>query len=178
MRLFFSPKQFAHRPGQFLSTGRLVQHLEVPERCERLLTALRSASYVVEAPREEYDLEPITRVHAAGYLEFLRTAWERWSALENAGPEVLPDVYPYRAASEAPPLRSAPRTESPIAQAGHYLGDLACGIGPGTWESAVAAVQTALAAAEAVLAGDHCAYALCRPPGHHAATDRAAGFCY
>ncbi len=71
-----------------------------------------------------------------------------------------------------------PRAASPVAQASWYLGDLACPIGPHTWESAVAAAHTAIAAAEAVLAGEHAAYALCRPPGHHATADRAAGFCY
>ena len=29
-----------------------------------------------------------------------------------------------------------------------------------------------------MLAGERFAYALCRPPGHHAHTDMAGGFCY
>lgn len=178
MRIFYSPKQAAHRPAQFMTAGALVEHVEVPERCDRLLAAVRGASYTVEAPREERDLALIARVHSPGYLEFLRTAWDRWSVLKGVGPEVLPDVHPYRGAGSDFAPRAPPHTDSIIAQAGHYLGDRACAIGPGTWEAAVAAAQTALAAAEAVLAGDHAAYALCRPPGHHAAADRAAGFCY
>jgi acetoin utilization deacetylase AcuC-like enzyme len=117
-------------------------------------------------------------VHVPGYLEFLRTAWERWATLKNPGPEVLPNIHPYRGAGEDFAPRAAPRAASPLAQASWYLGDLACPIGPHTWESAVAAAHTAVAAAEAVLAGEHGGYALCRPPGHHATADRAAGFCY
>ncbi|MBV9568323.1 MAG: histone deacetylase family protein, partial [Hyphomicrobiales bacterium] len=38
--------------------------------------------------------------------------------------------------------------------------------------------ETAISGADAILAGEHRAYALCRPSGHHARSDRASGFCY
>jgi acetoin utilization deacetylase AcuC-like enzyme len=48
-----------------------------------------------------------------------------------------------------------------------------------SWEAALAAAGTALAAAEAVLAGETTlAYALVRPPGHHAQPARADGYCF
>ena len=47
-----------------------------------------------------------------------------------------------------------------------------------TWESARASAATAPMARGLVLHGERLAYALCRPPGHHAASDMAAGFCY
>ncbi|MBT7581725.1 MAG: histone deacetylase family protein, partial [Kordiimonadaceae bacterium] len=37
---------------------------------------------------------------------------------------------------------------------------------------------SAVHAAELVLNGENAAYALCRPPGHHAGPDIAGGFCY
>ena len=47
-----------------------------------------------------------------------------------------------------------------------------------SWEAALAAAGTSLAAAEAVLAGESSlAYALVRPPGHHAQTRQADGYC-
>ena len=51
-------------------------------------------------------------------------------------------------------------------------------VGPGTWEAARAAVDCALAAADLVLAGERAAYALCRPPGHHATPAGFGGSCY
>jgi acetoin utilization deacetylase AcuC-like enzyme len=51
-------------------------------------------------------------------------------------------------------------------------------IGPGTWEAARAAVDSALTAVDLVLAGASCAYACCRPPGHHAGRRCYGGSCY
>ncbi len=61
---------------------------------------------------------------------------------------------------------------------GRYLADGSCPIGAHTWEAAYWSAQTAVAAATALLDGEHCAYAVCRPPGHHARRDAAGGFCY
>jgi acetoin utilization deacetylase AcuC-like enzyme len=48
----------------------------------------------------------------------------------------------------------------------------------GTWQAAYWSVQCALTAADRLLAGEPVSYALCRPPGHHAAADLYGGFCY
>jgi acetoin utilization deacetylase AcuC-like enzyme len=48
----------------------------------------------------------------------------------------------------------------------------------GSWKAAYWAAQCALTAADAVRGGRRAAYALCRPPGHHAAADLYGGYCY
>jgi len=65
-----------------------------------------------------------------------------------------------------------------LAEAARYLADGSCPIGANTWEAAYWSAQTVLSAADAVMAGQHTAYAVCRPPGHHARRDAAGGFCY
>ncbi|MBP2476254.1 acetoin utilization deacetylase AcuC-like enzyme [Crossiella equi] len=51
-------------------------------------------------------------------------------------------------------------------------------VGPGSWPAVLAAAGTAVAATEAVLSGAaHTAYALVRPPGHHAQPTQADGYC-
>jgi acetoin utilization deacetylase AcuC-like enzyme len=64
------------------------------------------------------------------------------------------------------------------ARAGRFAYDTMTLIGPGTWEAAVGAVDTALTAADLVAGGERAAYALCRPPGHHAARGCFGGSCY
>jgi acetoin utilization deacetylase AcuC-like enzyme len=51
-------------------------------------------------------------------------------------------------------------------------------IGPGTWRAARAAADTALTAADLVAGGARVAFALCRPPGHHAGPTGYGGSCY
>jgi acetoin utilization deacetylase AcuC-like enzyme len=51
-------------------------------------------------------------------------------------------------------------------------------VGPGTWEAARAAVDAALTAVDLVVGGAPCAYACCRPPGHHAGRACFGGSCY
>ncbi len=51
-------------------------------------------------------------------------------------------------------------------------------VSPASWEAALAAAGCAIEAAELVATGGaSTAFALCRPPGHHATVHRAMGFC-
>lgn len=51
-------------------------------------------------------------------------------------------------------------------------------IGRHSWDAAEAAAGSALAAVDAVIAGDVAnAFCVVRPPGHHASADRGMGFC-
>ena len=65
-----------------------------------------------------------------------------------------------------------------VGRLGWHTVDTACPIGPGTWAAACAATDVAATAAQLVLDGEDAAYALCRPPGHHAYRDLAGGFCF
>jgi acetoin utilization deacetylase AcuC-like enzyme len=61
---------------------------------------------------------------------------------------------------------------------GSYGSDTATPIARGTFEAAQAAVNVALSAAEAIQSGAPAAFALTRPPGHHASADLYGGYCY
>jgi acetoin utilization deacetylase AcuC-like enzyme len=58
------------------------------------------------------------------------------------------------------------------------MADASCPIAESSWESACWSAWSSVEAADTVLRGAREAYALCRPPGHHAFADMAGGFCY
>jgi acetoin utilization deacetylase AcuC-like enzyme len=170
MKVFFSPTQKAHRPSQFLVAGRFRPNPDVPERTERFLAGISDRGHEIAEP-EDFGMRYVSSVHAPSYIDFLSTAYSKWSALPNAAEEVVPNVHP-RVAGKAYP-------RSIVGQAGYHLSDLACPINEHTWESSLWGAHSATAAALAVRDGGlGFAYAMCRPPGHHAGPDFAGGFCY
>ena len=77
-------------------------------------------------------------------------------------------------------VRTAParRPTSLHGQLGYYTFDAGAPITAGTWQAAYSAAQVALTAQAAIQNGARSAFALCRPPGHHAASDVMGGYCY
>jgi acetoin utilization deacetylase AcuC-like enzyme len=132
---------------------------------------------VVDA--EPHDDTALLAVHDAGLVEFLRTAWERWSDAglpdDPGQPEVVGYIFP------TPGLLGdlAPRVPAALpARTGAWCFDTMTAVGAGTWEAARGAVDAALTAADLVLAGAPAAYACCRPPGHHVTRTAFGGSCY
>ena len=157
--------------GRFeLGAGELVPCFEKPERAEFVLAAVRRAALgEIESPAR-YGVAPVSRVHSEAYLEFLRTAWSEWKALAG-DVDALPLTSPVRHFSDRVP-------DSIIGQLGYYSFDTAAPITEGTWEAATAAVDCSLTALAKIRGGARGAFALVRPPGHHAARDLYGGYCY
>lgn len=173
MDVFFHSDQSLHDPRFFLLRGRVAQHFEVPARAAALLDAVRQAGLaIIEPPPADQAL--VEAVHAPEYLAFLRDGYAAWRTLPDAGEEMIPNIHP-----TPEMLAQGGRAGAGIVgRAGWHLADTACGLGARTWTSAIAAAGCAEAAARHVLAGARVAYALTRPPGHHAYAARAGGHCY
>ncbi|MBX6367447.1 MAG: histone deacetylase family protein [Rhodospirillales bacterium] len=169
MRVVYSEKHERHQPRVFVYRGQIVDTPENAVRATMIAAALGGAGHEIVAPAD-FGLAPIRAVHAADYLEFLETIHARWAALPGAGPEVVANVHPNRNMGRRP--------EGVVGLVGWHTADTACPIVEGTWEAALASAHAAIHAAELVLEGANAAYALCRPPGHHAYADMAGGFCY
>lgn len=180
MQAFFAPDQLLHTPQQFMRLGRLMPPADLPSRADALQAALHGCGVPVHEP-PELGRAPLEAVHSTDYLDYLATAWPRWQALRRPGVEpgieVLPNLAPYPRAG-ATGRRGPCPSPSLVAQTGYYLGDLSCPLGPDSWRAILRSAHSAVAAADAVVAGERAAYALCRPSGHHAHRDRASGFCF
>ena len=172
MRAFDHPDERLHAPRFFLTRGAVRPNYEVPERAAGLRDGLRALGLGPERPPLP-DAAALGTVHAADYLAFLREAAAEWADLPKSGPEVVASIHP-----SPEMLAQGGRCPSAvIGRAGWFTADTACPIGPGTWDAALGAAGCALAAAGVAATGGT-AYALCRPPGHHAYAARAGGHCY
>ena len=174
MQVVYHPGQARHDPKHFLVSGTLQRSPEIPARAEMLRSAAEAAGHQVVQP-PDCGLAPLAAVHTSEYLLFLERIYERWRRIEGASEEVIPNVHPVARGSAA---MAAGYPDSAVGQAGYHMADTACPIGPGTWQAARWSAACAVAAARLVAEGAAAAYALCRPPGHHAFADLAGGFCF
>lgn len=169
MKVVVDAAQRAHDPRFFLSSGAPRPCPEQPARIDALLGAVLRLGLPVTAPADA-GLDPILRVHPQRYLSFLQTIHARWARIPGASAEVIPNIHSANR-SDGYPL-------SAVGQAGYHMTDTSSPISARTWGAALASAQTAISGADLVLGGDRAAYALCRPPGHHAFAELAGGLCY
>lgn len=157
--------------------GRPVPCFERPERITAIEAALSAVGYAPFTSPTEHGTEPITALHDHGLLDLLEHAWA--DAVATGGTDgarpLIPDTFlvgPYAAGGY-----TGSGTARPARLGAHCL-DTATPIVAGTYPAARAAVDVALTAADLVVAGAPAAYALCRPPGHHAARALYGGYCF
>jgi acetoin utilization deacetylase AcuC-like enzyme len=172
LKAFWDPVQLRHAPRFFLQRGKLRANYEIPARAESLLAGCTAFGLDITAPAAS-DRAAMEAVHPAEYLDWLSGAAAEWSAMEDAGDEVVANMHP------SPEMLSngARPPQSAIGRAGWFSADAACPIGPDSWPAIAAAAACALSAADEAARNRDC-YALCRPPGHHAYPARAGGHCY
>ena len=166
----FSTDHLLRSPRTELCGGELVRPHESPERAQTVLDRVRTQRLGEVIAPATFGAAALLRVHDQEYVEFLEHAWSEWAAAGNRG-EAIPDCWPAR--------RMTPRRPNSITgRLGYYAMAGETSISQGTWEAARAAADVALTAAARVQGGAHAAFALCRPPGHHAARDLYGGYCF
>lgn len=176
LKVFYSDTHFLHSPPfEVFDGGVRVPYLESPDRAQRVLSALQQTDWAeIESPGS-FGLEPVRAVHDPDYLDFLASAWKEWQAETDPTSEsdrtaLLPATFALRGQRHRP--------ASLLGRAGYYMMDLSAPIVEGTFAAALAAVDCALSAASALTNGQRAAFALTRPPGHHAGRSHCGGYCY
>lgn len=170
MRVVYSPLHTRHDGGVELHRGALVPSFESPARAQFILEALRGRGFPIVPPRDIPEAR-LLGVHDGAFVEFLRGAYARWTVGGRDG-SMLPSGFPARG------LRQDHCPSGINGAMGWYTFDASTPIVAGTWDAALAAARSAMTAAALVAEGDSAAYALCRPPGHHAGRAFYGGYCY
>lgn len=141
-------------------------YVERPARVGAILEGLAPTDLFDRLPAKHFGEAEIRAVHDGDFVTYLKVVCEK---LPRKSP-VYPYVFPIRRPERKPKDLSV--------RAGYYCIDTFTPLDRGAYHAARAAVDVALTAAEEVLAGRRVAYALCRPPGHHAGRRTFGGFCY
>ena len=172
MKVYYSEAHRKHEPPfEVFDGGLRTSYMENPDRMDRILNALRKTDWAEIVEPKEFGLDPIYAVHDKDYIDFLASAWTEWLMSEAEDKStLLPATFALR--------RQPPKPTSLLGRAGYYMMDLSACIVEGTYTAALASANCALSAAVALTTGSQSAFALCRPPGHHAGKDYAGGYCF
>jgi len=162
----FDPRQLSHAPRRELHNGGWTAYNETPERAATIMKAVGPAT-----PARDHGMAPLEAVHDAAYLDFLRVAHRDWIAAGREG-DAIGYTWPVVGRRDLDLSRIDARL-------GRYSYDAGTPITANSWTAAYWSAQTALTALD-VVAQDRqrAAFALCRPPGHHAGADYLGGYCF
>lgn len=148
VQLFYSPAHAVHNPSYELYDGNKVPYAECADRLTVIADHLRQAGRCLHNPKA-YSVSHITALHSRSYVNYVHKTSVNLQNDETRIPS-------------------------------NFIMDTYTPITSGTYTAARQAVSTVLSATDSVLNhGDTTiSYALCRPPGHHAAQKHSGGYCY
>lgn len=169
MRIFYTQRHLLHATDQVIVENQPFITEEIPERARLLSTACEQVFGPLIEPLD-YGLAPLLAVHTQDYLEFLSSIYARTKSHFDEDTPVFPYTF-----ARGTVRRKSSHTES---LPGYYSYGVGSPILQGTWEAAYWSAQCALSAADEVGLNSQTAYAICRPPGHHAFQALYGGFCY
>jgi len=164
MIVVYPSRHVRHVPPSEIFNGAAEPHAEVPQRIEHIREAVMTLAGARITLPKHFALSWIEAVHDRNYVSYIAEAGR------SAGNTyVYPSVFPYAGREVA---------DNPVARRGQYSFDLYTPVNRTTYQVAVDSALSALTAASLVRRGERLAYALCRPPGHHAEYARMGGYCY
>lgn len=171
MQTVYSPRHAGHGGNVELTPGGIAPAFELPRRAEIVRARIAEVGLGPILPPDAHGLETARLVHRPDYLDFLPRAWPMWQAAGREG-TAMPFVWPVRG------LRGDLPPADIDGLLGFYSMDAGATFVAGTWDAVKSSHDVALTAAALVRDGARAAFALCRPPGHHAGAGFMGGYCF
>lgn len=144
---------------------------ECPARANNVLQAIREQNFGTLVEPKNFEEGKYTRIHAPDYVQFLKDVWPAWQQSDEKGANARPDTF------VGAGMRRAD-TECIAGKLGRYSFDATSPFVEGSWQAIRTSANIALTGADLLKGGERHAFALCRPPGHHATVDYCGGYCY
>lgn len=141
-------------------------YVEAPVRIKSILAEIEPTGLFARLRPRGYPDRMIRSVHDADFVNYL----QKTCATVTGNKSVYPYVFPIRNGARPPKELSV--------RAGYYCIDTFTPLNANAYLAAKRAVDCTLTAADEILRGRRLAYALVRPPGHHAEQKTFGGFCY
>ena len=176
MKVVYTLRHRHHHPRYELEGGALQEPFEHPGRAEIIRAALAADEGFEFVAPDAWGTAAIEAVHHPGLVEFLETAWELYQQENGSTHDVVPDVFAMPGLREG--MEAAAEPTAIGARLGWWCYETTTPLTHGTYDAARASVDVAMTAADLVLGGEHVAYGLCRPPGHHASRSLYGGYCF
>lgn len=169
--MFHSTQHRLHDAKREIHAGEFVDAFERPSRMDIIIEELAKRGYDNLETPDAYGLDMAARVHRADYLDFMARLYDEWQA-ESKAPEANTYIWP------AATMRRDIIPRNLEARMGYYSLSTDTAITEGTWAAALASKDCAQAGVDAIINGALSAFALARPPGHHAASFQYGGYCF
>ncbi len=170
----YNDRHGAHHGRSEMYRGQLVPCYEVPDRADFVhAEVLARGLGPIQGP-DAFDPALLEAIHSRRYLDFIAGAWAEWIAQDPAHKDfdILPSYWPTRG------TRTDVLPASFSARLGLFGFDAGSPMTAGTWEAALHGAACAWTAVQRVTGGERAAFALTRPPGHHAGADFFGGYCF
>lgn len=155
-----------------VTDGHAIHHIknhdyaEQPVRVSSILEELDKTDLFERVQRRHYSDKHILAVHDRRFVNYFK---EVAMKIDPEKP-LFPDVFPIR--------KNVGKPKNIPSHAGYYCIDIYSPIYRNAYLAAREAVDATMTAARSIEDGSQFAYALVRPPGHHASNDSFGGYCY